>query len=84
MPILSPKRQVTLPKRFCDQLQVRPGDHLEFLEHNGRLTIIKKTKGSSAGVLKHLKPDARYSEQASLEDALRERRAKAATRRRAA
>ena len=84
MPVLSPKRQVTLPKQLCDQLQVQPGDQLEFFEHDGRLTIIKKTKGSSAGILKHLRPDARYSEQASREDALRKRQGKASARRRAA
>ena len=46
MPILSPKRQVTLPKELCDRLRVRPGDQVEFLEHNGRITILKKTKRS--------------------------------------
>ena len=52
MPILSPKRQVTLPKELCDRLRVRPGDQLEFLEHNGRITILKKARGTSAAVLK--------------------------------
>lgn len=84
MPILSPKRQVTLPKQLCDRLQVQPGDDLEFLEHNGRLTIIKKIKDSSAGILKTLKPDNRYSEQASLEDSLRKRRPRLASKRRVA
>jgi AbrB family looped-hinge helix DNA binding protein len=42
MPIVSPKRQVTLPKALCDRLRVRPGDQVEFLEHNGRMTILKK------------------------------------------
>jgi AbrB family looped-hinge helix DNA binding protein len=84
MPILSPKRQVTLPKELCDRLQVRPGDHVEFLEHNGRITILKKTRGASAGVLRHLKADMRFSDAESLRDALDSKRAKATAKRRAA
>ena len=84
MPILSPKRQVTLPKELCDRLRVRPGDDLEFLEHNGRITILKKVRGSSAAVLKHLTADARFTDEESLRDALAGRRAKSAARRRAA
>jgi AbrB family looped-hinge helix DNA binding protein len=75
MPILSPKRQVTLPKELCDRLRVRPGDYLEFLEHNGRITILKKARGSSAAVLKRLKADARFSDEESLRDALESKRA---------
>jgi AbrB family looped-hinge helix DNA binding protein len=84
MPILSSKRQVTLPKELCDRLRVRPGDDLEFLEHNGRITILKKARGSSAGVLKHLKADARFSDEDSLRAALEGKRAKGAAKRRAA
>ena len=84
MPILSPKRQVTLPKELCDRLRVRPGDQVEFLEHNGRITILKKTRGASAAVLRHLKADARYSDEESLRDALARKHPKAAAKRRAA
>jgi AbrB family looped-hinge helix DNA binding protein len=84
MPILSPKRQVTLPKELCDRLQVGPGDLLEFLEHNGRITILKRATGSSAAVMKHLKADARFSDEESLRDALESKRAKGAVKRRAA
>jgi AbrB family looped-hinge helix DNA binding protein len=85
MPILSPKRQVTLPKQLCDRLRVRPGDQVEFLEHNGRITILKKTRGASTGVLRHLKADARFSDADSLQDALvASKRAKATAKRRAA
>jgi len=70
MAILSQKRQVTLPKELCDRLFVQPGDDLSFLEHGGRITIIKKTKGKSHGILNHLKADKNYSDQESLEDAL--------------
>ena len=84
MPILSPKRQVTLPKELCDRLRVRPGDHVDFLEHNGRITILKKVRGASAGVLRYLKADSRFSDDESLQDALDSKRAKGTAKRRAA
>ena len=84
MPILSAKRQVTLPKALCDRLRVSPGDQVEFLEHHGRITILKKARGASAGVLRHLKADARYSDDESLRDALGRKRAKGMAKRRAA
>lgn len=84
MPILSSKRQITLPKELCDRLQVAPGDALEILEHGGRITILKKASGKSAGVLKHLHADQRYSDEQSLQDALAGRRGKAGKGRRVA
>ncbi|MEJ7669934.1 MAG: AbrB/MazE/SpoVT family DNA-binding domain-containing protein [Casimicrobiaceae bacterium] len=72
MPILSPKRQVTLPKELCERLHLQPGDDLDILEYNGRITILKKAKGRSAGVLKYLRADSRYSDEESLADAVRE------------
>ncbi|MDB5989522.1 MAG: AbrB family transcriptional regulator [Herbaspirillum sp.] len=70
MSILSQKRQITLPKELCDRLFVQPGDDLTFLEHQGRITIIKKIKGSSDGALRHLKGSAKYSDRESLHDTL--------------
>jgi AbrB family looped-hinge helix DNA binding protein len=84
MPVLSPKRQVTLPKELCDRLRVEPGDQVEFLEHKGRITIFKKMRGASAGVLRRLKADARFSDEESLRDALASKRAKVTAKRRAA
>jgi AbrB family looped-hinge helix DNA binding protein len=84
MPILSAKRHVTLPKELCDRLQVRPGDQVDFLEHNGRITILKKRRSASAGVLRHLKADTRFSDEESLRGALTSKRAKAPAKRRAA
>ncbi len=77
MPILSPKRQVTIPKDLCDRLHVMPGDDLDFVEYNGHITIIKKVKGASAGVLKHLKADTRYSDEESLVGSLHKKHAQA-------
>ena len=67
MPILSQKRQITLPKELCDRLVVQPGDDLSFLEYDGRITIIKKVKGSSDGILKNIKANKIYSDRQSLE-----------------
>lgn len=81
MPVLSPKRQVTLPKELCDRLRVNPGDQVEFLEHNGRITILKKVRGASAAVLRHLQADTRYSDEASLRAALAGKRTKGTVKR---
>jgi len=71
-----------LPKELCDRLAVLPGDDLEILEYKGLITILKKHKGRSAGVLKHLKADQRVSEHASLQDSLDRGSRKLAARRR--
>jgi AbrB family looped-hinge helix DNA binding protein len=84
VPTLSSKRQVTLPKELCDRLQVAPGDALEFFEHKGRITILKKLKGSSRGALKRLKADRRYSDEESLRDSLAVKRSRLAIKRSAA
>ncbi len=78
MPMLSPKRQITIPKDLCDRLQVRPGDEIDILEHEGRVTLIKKQKGASKGVLKHLKADSRYTDEESLMDTVVSRRSSTA------
>lgn len=70
MALLSPKRQVTLPKELCDRLGVSPGDDLDVVEHNGRITILKRASGRSAGVLNHLKVDLRHSEDESRDGAI--------------
>lgn len=84
MPTLSIKRQITLPKELCDRLMVKPGDDLDILEHNGHITIIKKHKGASAGVLKHLKANTRYSDDDSLQDAVGRKHTTSKGKRRAA
>lgn len=74
MPILSAKRQVTLPKELCDRLLLQPGDLLEFFEHRGRITIIKKVPGASLGVARHLKANKKYSDEDSLRSTIAARR----------
>ncbi len=74
MPLLSLKRQITIPKDVCDRLHVQPGDEVDIFEHEGRVTLIKKRKGASHGVLKHLKAERRYSDEESLIDTVASRR----------
>lgn len=75
MPMLSPKRQVTIPKELCDRLHVKPGDDVDIFEHDERITLIKKRRSSSGGALKHLKADSSVAEEESLLDAVAKRRA---------
>lgn len=80
MAILSSKRQITLPKELCDRLLVHPGDDLAILEHEGCLTIIKKVKGKSGGILRHLKADPRYTDGQSRDETIAQRQHIARTR----
>lgn len=82
MPVLSPKRQITLPKELCDRLRVTPGDDLAILEHQGRITIVKKAQGRSAGILKHLSGRGTGTDEESLLDAVATRRQVPGRRRR--
>ena len=74
MPMLSPKRQVTIPKELCERLNVKPGDEVDIFEHGDKITLIKKRKGSSGGALKHLKADNQVSDEESLSDTVETRR----------
>ncbi|WP_363320730.1 AbrB/MazE/SpoVT family DNA-binding domain-containing protein [Acidiferrobacter sp.] len=78
MPLLSLKRQITIPKDVCDRLHVQPGDEVDIFEHEGRVTLIKKRKDASRGVLKHLKADRRCSDEESLIDTVASRRSSSA------
>ncbi|MGV6809900.1 MAG: AbrB/MazE/SpoVT family DNA-binding domain-containing protein [bacterium] len=67
---VSQKRQVTLPKVFCEKLNINAGDYVEFFEYDGKLTVIKKEQGCSKGSLSHLKAKLPMSDKASLRDGL--------------
>ncbi len=84
MATLSSKRQITLPKALCDQLQVSPGDDLTFAEYRGQITLIKKTKGAAAGILKQLKSHKKTSDTESLQDTLNEKHARHKAKRKTA
>ena len=70
MPKVSRKRQITLPVDQCDQLGIKPGDDVETFVADGRLTIVKKVKGSARNLLQHVKGDPSIPDRESLEDAL--------------
>jgi AbrB family looped-hinge helix DNA binding protein len=70
MPIISAKRQITLPKELCDQLGVYPGNEVDILEYNGKITVLKKVKGASAGILRGRKVHAHFTEAESLQSEL--------------
>ena len=70
---VSAKRQITIPKELCDKLGIGPGDLVEVFEYDGKVTVIKKDLGASAGVLRHLKGDASVTDEESLQDALAQR-----------
>lgn len=74
MSVLSSKRQVTLPKSICERLVIAPGDEIDVLEYNGRITLMKRQAGRSAGALRSLKADSRYSESQSRDSELQARR----------
>jgi bifunctional DNA-binding transcriptional regulator/antitoxin component of YhaV-PrlF toxin-antitoxin module len=40
--IIRPKRQMTLPREFCRQLGIGPGDRLEMFVEAGRLVAMPK------------------------------------------
>lgn len=84
MPVLSAKRQITLPKELCDRLIVQPGDDLSFLEFEGRITIIKKIRGSSDGILKHIKANKNYTDEQSLNGTVSKKHSVRQTRKHAA
>jgi AbrB family looped-hinge helix DNA binding protein len=70
MPTISAKRQITLPKELCDRLGVNPGDKVDILEHNRKITVLKKVKDASAGVLRGKKVDAHFTDEESLQSEL--------------
>lgn len=71
MPIVSSKRQITLPVEQCHQLGIEPGDEVEIFAANGILSVIKKKPGAARGLLRQIKADKRISEEESLKSSLR-------------
>ena len=71
MPIVSSKRQITLPIYQCREAQIGPGDeYVCYVDNLGRITIIKKRLGAAHGVLGHIQPDANISDDESLHSGL--------------
>lgn len=70
MPIISTKRQITLPIQQCKQLGLNPGDEYTSFISDGRITIIKKAPASAKGILKHIKGKTQISDYESLQDGI--------------
>jgi AbrB family looped-hinge helix DNA binding protein len=70
MPIVSAKRQITLPVSQCEALGIEPGDEVESFVANGHITIIKKRKGAAKGLLKGIKIDKSVTDEESRQSAL--------------
>jgi bifunctional DNA-binding transcriptional regulator/antitoxin component of YhaV-PrlF toxin-antitoxin module len=71
MPIVSSKRQITLPADQCRTADINPGDeYVSFVDNLGHITIIKKTSGAASGLLKDIKIDKSLSDESSLLSAI--------------
>ncbi|MCT8347437.1 AbrB family transcriptional regulator [Photorhabdus temperata] len=58
MPIVSQKRQGTLPLEQCLIAGIQPGDEYEsFVSRKGIISIITKRKGAAKGILKGISVD---------------------------
>ena len=71
MPIISSKRQITLPADQCRTAGINPGDEfVSFVDNLGHISIIKKIPGAASGLLKDIKIDKRLSDETSLHSAI--------------
>ena len=72
MPVVSSKRQITLPVEQCKAAGIEPGDYYEsYVDRHGCITIIKQTSGAAFGVLGKHAVDHRITESESLRSALK-------------
>ena len=72
MPLVSAKRQITLPVDQCREVGIGPGDEYRSYVADGRITIVRKTAGAARGVLRDVAGDPAYGDEESLQDALDE------------
>ena len=67
---VSAKRQITLPVSQCQELGINPGDEVELFVYEGHLTLVKKTPGIAAGLLRHVTPATDMTDEESRQSAL--------------
>ncbi|WP_299734793.1 AbrB/MazE/SpoVT family DNA-binding domain-containing protein [uncultured Endozoicomonas sp.] len=68
MPVISSKRQITLPAEQCRLAGLAPGDEYEsYIDNHGHITIVKKTIGAARGMLKNIKSDKRMTDETSMQ-----------------
>ncbi|PIP80213.1 MAG: AbrB family transcriptional regulator [Gammaproteobacteria bacterium CG22_combo_CG10-13_8_21_14_all_40_8] len=71
MPKVTSKRQITLPIEQCVIAQIHTGDEVDsYVDRQGIISIIKKTKGAASGFLKDIKINKSISDSESLQSAL--------------
>jgi len=71
MPVISAKRQITLPIEQCKLAGIEPGDEYEsFVDNKGHITIVKKMVGAAKGLLKNINAEKNFSEDDSLQSSL--------------
>jgi bifunctional DNA-binding transcriptional regulator/antitoxin component of YhaV-PrlF toxin-antitoxin module len=71
MPKVTSKRQITLPVDQCVIAQIHTGDEVDsFVDRQGVISIVKKTKGAASGFLKDIKVNKSISDDESLQSAL--------------
>ena len=71
MPIVSSKRQITLPAEQCRTADINPGDeYVSFVDNLGHITIIKKLRGAVCVLFKYINIYKRLSDESSLHSAL--------------
>lgn len=71
MPIVSQKRQVTLPSEQCSIAGIQPGDEYEsFVSRKGVISIVTKHKGAAKGLLKDTPVNPHVSDEDSRDSAL--------------
>jgi len=67
MPKITSKRQITLPIDQCAIAQINTGDEVDsFVDRQGVISIVKKSKGVASGFLNNTKADKSVSEKESL------------------
>lgn len=71
MPIVSQKRQVTLPLEQCTIAGIQPGDVYEsFVSRKGVISIVTKRQGAAKGLLKGILINKQVDDEESLESAM--------------
>lgn len=66
MPIVSKKRQITLPLKQCEEAGIKPGDEYQCFVADGRITVVKKRVAAAKGILRHIKGDSSISDRESM------------------
>ncbi len=71
MPKITSKRQITLPIDQCAVAQIHTGDEVDsYVDRQGVISIVKKTKGAASGFLKNIKINKSISDNESLQSAI--------------